>query len=71
VQPNFDVICLLRSAAKDRFQSLDASATGRKRSFKEDAVFWLVAGFDHSVITIKIASEVKMRNQIKEFLSWR
>jgi hypothetical protein len=44
---------------------------GRKRSFKEDAVFWLVAGFDHSVITIKIASEVKMRNQIKEFLSWR
>jgi hypothetical protein len=47
------------------------AAMGRKRSFKEDAVFWLVAGFDHSVITIKIASEVKMRNQIKEFLSWR
>jgi hypothetical protein len=44
---------------------------GRKRSFKEDAAFWVIAGFDHFVITIKIASEVKMRNQIKEFLSLR
>jgi hypothetical protein len=44
---------------------------GRKQSFKEDAAFWVIAGFDHSVIAIKIASEVKMRNQIKEFLSWR
>jgi hypothetical protein len=44
---------------------------GRKRSFKEGAAFWVIAGFDHFVITIKIASEVKMRNQIKEFLSLR
>jgi len=44
---------------------------GRKRSFKEDAAFWVIAGFARSVITIKIASEVKMRNQIKEFLSRR
>jgi hypothetical protein len=44
---------------------------GRKRSFKVDAAFWVIAGFDHFVITIKIASEVKMRNRIKEFLSLR
>jgi hypothetical protein len=44
---------------------------GRKRSFKVDSAFWVIAGFDHFVITIKIASEVKMRNRIKEFLSLR
>jgi hypothetical protein len=47
------------------------AAMRQKRSFKEDAAFWVIAVFAHSVITIKIASEVKMRNQIKEFLSWR
>jgi hypothetical protein len=38
--------CLLWSASYAHFQSVDASGKGRKRSFKEDAAFWVIAGFD-------------------------
>jgi hypothetical protein len=44
------------------------AALGRKQSFKEDAAFWLVAGFDHSVITIKL--HLKSKCAIKSRSSW-
>jgi hypothetical protein len=38
------------------------SELGRKRTYEDDTAFYVIAGFTHSVVAIKIAAEVKMNN---------